>query len=140
MLKKYKDFILVLAPAVILLMWCVGLSLQLRSGQEVTVRIMGYDPRSLLSGHYIMYRIDWTNTDCTQFDKGICPKDDFRKGLYQQQWGRTYRFYVSEKVAVALDNAVRNSANKAEIVYSYRKGHKPFALRLLINGEAYQSK
>lgn len=139
MLKKYINFILILAPAVLLLLWVVFLSVQLRKGQEVIVRIKGYDPRSILSGHYIDYVIDWENTDCTQFRNNICPEKDFEKGLYVQYWGKFGRFYIAENRAEDLDRAVRNSDNVAEIIYSYQEGLRPFALRLLINGNDFQA-
>lgn len=140
MFKKYGRLVLFFAPAFMLLVWVMFLSCQLHSGQEVYVRIKGYDPVSLLSGHYIRYEIDWDNTDCTQFAKGLCPKKDFSKALYDGYWGRNGRFYVAEKDAKALDKAVRNKNNVAEIVYSYQKGIRPLAKRLLINGESFEAK
>ena len=139
MLKKYINFILILAPTVLLLLWVIGLSWQLNSGQEVKIRITGYDPRSILSGHYINYTIDWENTDCTQFENNTCPEKDFEKALYAQYWGKTGRFYIAENQAEDLDEAVRSSQNVAEIIYSYQKGRRPYALRLLINGEDFQA-
>ena len=139
MFKKYGQ-LLFFAPALLLLFWVIFLSCQLHSGQEVSIRIKGYDPVSLLSGHYIRYEIDWKNTDCTQFEKNTCPKADFSKTLKDGYWGSNGRFYVSEKDAVALDKAVRDRDNKAEIIYSYKKGKRPYALRLLINGKSFDAK
>lgn len=139
MLKKYINIILILVPAILLLLWTIGLSLELRSGKEVAVRIKGYDPRSILSGHYINYTIDWENTDCKQFLHNVCPKEDFEKALYRLYWGQSGRFYVAENRANALDRAIGNSDNVAEIIYSYREGRRPFALRLLINGESFKA-
>lgn len=140
MFKKYGSLLLFFAPALMLLCWVIFLSCQLHSGQEVSIRIKGYDPVSLLSGHYIRYEIDWENTDCTQFEKGVCPKEDFSKALRDGYWGKSGRFYVSEKDARALDKAVRNQDNTAEIVYSYKEGKRPLAKRLLINGESFDAK
>lgn len=139
MLKKYINWGLILAPAVLLLLWSIFLSVQLRNGQEVSIRIKGYDPRSILSGHYINYEIDWADTDCTQFADNICPELDFEKSLYAKYWGKAGRFYIAENRAEDLDRAVRHSDNVAEIVYSYQKGRQPFALRLLINGEDFKA-
>ena len=139
MTKNYLKLILMIAPALLLLVWVSVLSYQLHSGKEIVLRIRGYDPRSLLSGHYIQYQIDWANSDCAQFEAGICPKEEFNKALFNGYWGHNGRFYVSEKEAQALDRAVRNYQNEAEIVYSYRKGRRPYALRLLINGKAYEA-
>ena len=144
MSNKYGKLLLVMLPVLMLLCWVGFLSLDRHSGQEVVVRIGGYDPRSVLSGHYIEYQIDWDNTDCFQFEDNVCPKKDFMRimSYHDFGWGRgpRGRFYVSEKSAEALDKAVRNSDNKAEIVYSYKKGRRPYALRLLINGQIFQSR
>lgn len=152
MSNKYEKLLLVMLPVLMLLCWVGFLSLDRHSGQEVVVSIGGYDPRSVLSGHYIEYQIDWDNTDCFQFEDNVCPKKDFMRimsyrdlGWVQGPGGRFQgfgggRFYVSEKSAEALDKAVRNSDNKAEIVYSYKKGRRPYALRLLINGQSFQSR
>lgn len=140
MIKHYLKLFLMIGPAVLLLIWVSVLSYQLHSGREVVLRISGYDPRSLLSGHYIQYQIDWENSDCGQFENGVCPKEEFSRALFKGYWGNNGRFYVSEKQADALDKAVRSSKNEAEIVYSYRKGRRPYALRLLINGQSFTGK
>ncbi len=130
MLKKYGYIGLVLLPVVILLAWVATLEVQIWQGREVVVRLQGYDPRDLLSGHYIRYQLDWENTDCTQFDNEVCPVNDF------DQVGR---FYVDEDKAMALDREVGDRNNTAEMVFSYRKGQKPLALNLLVNGESWKT-
>lgn len=140
MFRKYGQSLLFFAPALMLLFWVMCLSYQVHSGREVSIRIKGYDPVSLLSGHFIRYEIDWDNTDCTQFEENVCPKADFAKALRNNYWGDNGRFYVSEKDAQALDRAVRHKDNTAEIIYSYKQGKKPYAKRLLINGESFTAK
>lgn len=129
MLKKYGYIGLVLLPVIILLVWVMTLEVQIQQGREVVIRLRGYDPRDLLSGHYISYQLDWAETDCAQFENGICPRKDF------DQVGR---FYVDEDKAPALDKLVRDNNNTAEMVFSYRKGMKPLALNLLVNGESWE--
>ncbi|MBO5039191.1 MAG: GDYXXLXY domain-containing protein [Alphaproteobacteria bacterium] len=129
MLKKYGYAGLVFLPVMIMLVWVTEIAHQRNQGREVVVRVQGFDPRDLLSGHYIWYRIDWDKTDCTQFESRICPKLAF-------EWGG--RFYVPENKAQALDKAVRDENNTAEMVFSYKEGFKPYALRLLVNGEAWE--
>lgn len=129
MLKKYGYIGLVFLPVFILLLWVATIEVQRNSGREVVVRLRGYDPRDLLSGHYISYQIDWDKTDCGQFDGGICPWHDFE---------RMGRFYVPENKAQALDQLVQNRVNTTEMVFSYRKGIKPLALKLLVNGEDWE--
>jgi hypothetical protein len=47
-----------LFPILLLAGWVIKLEYQTQSGQEVRIRIKGYDPRDLLSGHFIRYRLD----------------------------------------------------------------------------------
>ena len=70
MSKKFIGIILGL-PILFLGIWGVILSFQINSGIEVRLPIMGYDPRDLLSGHYILYQIDWESADCKQFENAI---------------------------------------------------------------------
>ena len=130
MLKKYGYIGLVFLPVFILLMWVGTIEVQRQKGREVVVRLQGYDPRDLLSGHYISYRIDWNKTDCAQFENGVCPRAAFR---------HTGRFYVPESKAAALDKAIRDVNNTAEMVFSYRRGIKPYALKLRVNGESWEN-
>ena len=147
-----------LLPLICLMGWTGFLTYQQKNGQEVKVRITGYDPRDILSGHYIAYRIDWEKTDCNQFEYGICPKDDFCKtGKFANffSWGAPCRFYVPEKYAEQLDKTFRNATATGfvlngflhdkdskqdvfEVVYSYQKGREPFAKQLLINGKDWR--
>ena len=136
MIKKYLWLIAFALPLIILIGWTITLYAQRQSGQDVRVQITGYDPRDLLSGHYIQYRIDWKATDCTQFENHICPDTKYfcKKAL----WGNQCRFYVPEKDAVRLDNMFRHrnrTKDTFEIIYSYRPGHKALAKQLLINGQ-----
>ncbi|MCM1323589.1 MAG: GDYXXLXY domain-containing protein [Acetobacter sp.] len=129
MLKKYGYIGLVFLPVFILLAWVATIEVQRHQGREVVVRLQGYDPRDLLSGHYILYQLDWDKTDCAQFENGVCPRAAF---------DRTGRFYVNENKAKALENVIRDKANKTEMLFSYRKGVKPLALRLLVNGKSWE--
>ena len=125
-------------PFISLLAWTMWLYVQQTTGQEIKVAITGYDPRDLLSGHYIQYTIDWNRTDCNQFSDGICPKNDFCK---KTRWNRQCRFYVPEKNARELDRLFwnRNTTDMIfEVVYSYNKGHEPLAKQLLINGKDWR--
>lgn len=136
---KNKLLAMVLAiPFICLLGWVGILSYQCVSGQEIKVSVMGYDPRDLLSGHYIQYQIDWDKTDCGQFEGAKCPIDEFCR---QARWGRQCRFYVPEKNARQLNRlfAGRNDTDMVfEVMYSYSKGKEPIAKQLLINGQDWR--
>lgn len=129
MFKKYGYIGLVFLPVLILLVWVATIEVQRAQGREVVVRLQGYDPRDLLSGHYISYRLDWDKTDCTQFEGAICPWYSF------ETFGR---FYVPENKAGLLERVIRDNTNEAAMLFSYRKGMKPLALNLLVNGESWE--
>ena len=102
---------------------------------------MGYDPRDLLSGRYIRYRIDWDKTDLQQFEKKSYTKNDFVNSLNKS----SYRFYVSEHHAKYLEKLLMESwdvkeedKKKIEVVYSYKKGKHPIAKKLLVDGQSYK--
>lgn len=133
-----KKYILVFAfclSFLILFSWMSSVALQARSAPEVKLVITGYDPRDLLSGHYIRYQIDWDKSDCTQFKQAQCPRQDFRG---------SQRFYVSEAYAPQLDDLFRRSqfdpsiTDVFEVVYAYPKNRAPIAKRLLINGQDWK--
>lgn len=128
MLKEYKFIGMVFLPVIILLMWVTTVVFERNMGREVIVRISGYDPRDLLSGHYINYTLDWLRTDCKQFKHDICPVDEF---------DTVGRFYVAQDKAQALDRDIQDRNNTAELVFSYKEGIKPYVIRLLLNGQEW---
>ncbi len=127
-------------PFFCLLIWTLSLAWHQHHGTEIKVSIAGYDPRDLLSGHYIQYEIDWDHTDCTQFPQTICPFQDFCK---EARWGRQCRFYIPEKYAEQLDALFRKRNNedmKFEVVYSYHPNKQAIAKQLLINGKDWRER
>ena len=125
-------------PLLMLATWAEWLYMQRATGVDVKVAVTGYDPRDLLSGHYIQYTIDWERTDCSQFANGVCPKDEFCKDF---RWGRQCRFYIPETNADELNRMFwqRNTTDMVfEVIYSYHKGRKPIAKQLLVNGKDWR--
>ena len=136
-----KNRILIISliiPWLCLLAWALALTHTRASGTDVTVAIAGYDPRDLLSGRYIAYQIDWSQTDCTVFPNKVCPKNEFCK---EARWGRQCRFYVPETHADRLDKLFRQRGEKLRftVVYSYAPHKTPIAKELLINGKPWQT-
>ena len=137
-MNKKVLLVILFLPLVALLGWVSYLYVQQSLGQNIKVAVTGYDPRDLLSGHYIQYTIDWDRTDCTQFSDGICPENEFCK---KGRWGRQCRFYIPQKNARELDSLFwkRNTTDMIfEVIYSYRRGSEPIAKQLLINGKDWR--
>ena len=137
-MKKPFLAVALFLPLVCLLGWTLFLSFSQHISGEVKVSVMGYDPRDLLSGHYIAYQIDWDKTDCSQFRGGKCPSEEF---CHERRWGRQCRFYIPEEHAKKLDDLFRHrslTGTQFEVIYAYRPGHKPMAKELLINGKPWR--
>lgn len=142
-MKNKVLLLILLIPVICLFVWNCFLWYDKDTGTEITVRISGYDPRDLLSGHYIRYRIDWDKTDLTQFDDKFITKQDFVDSLNKT----SYRFYVPENHAKYLDKILMESWDVkeedkkiVEVVYSCKKGKHPIAKKLLVDGQPYQKR
>ena len=137
-MNKKIIIIVLITPFVLLMLWTGSLFATKNSGVVIKLPIMGYDPRDLLSGHYIQYQIDWEKADCNQFEDGVCHKDNF---CIDAKWGRQCRFYIPEEYANQLDKLFRqrNSDNLVfEVIYSYSKEKKAIAKQLLINNQDWK--
>lgn len=136
--EKWIRFSFIL-PLIFLMGWIAYLTIFTAAAQQVTVRITGYDPRDLLSGHYLAYQIDWSKTDCAQFKGGICPRQAFAK--------ISHRFYLPQREAKKIDTIFQLSSwnnnshqeRTFEIVFSYIPGRTPVAQQLLIDGKDWRS-
>ncbi len=128
-------------------------------GLEVTLPIEGYDPRDLLSGHYLIYRVKYgaknlcklsqvkknpvgyvclqpkgfsykKPENCQIVIKGTCRGTLFKAGIE--------RFYIPEDQAKRLDKDVRSK--KGSIVISVTPDGKAQIKDLLIDGKPWNSK
>lgn len=128
-MNKRLSLFLLFIPFVFFVCWTGYLALTFKEGAQVVLPITGYDPRNLLSGHYIDYRIDWKNANCRQFDQGVCPRKEF---------DRARRVYVPEQYAAQLDKMLGLIGYQFDVVYAYKKGRLPIVKELLINGENWR--
>lgn len=114
-------------PFLILSCWVFYAFYFVRTAQEVVLPVQGYDPRNILSGHYIRFQINWKEADCYQADwDGVCPVADF-KGI------NTY--YIPENQAASIEEKLQSSSYLTEIVFAYHPNHRPIAKELRINGQ-----
>lgn len=122
-----KMMLVLLLPLVVLLGWTGYLSLAMHHRTEITLPVTGYDPRDLLSGHYIRYQIEWQEVDCPAlFGEKTCPVAAFAPNTH---------FYVPEKDAAALEHLLQAGGEHTfEIVFAYQKGKAPLAKQLLVDG------
>ncbi|MEZ5451454.1 MAG: GDYXXLXY domain-containing protein [Thiothrix sp.] len=126
-------------------------------GEEVVLPIEGFDPRDLLSGHYLLYRVDYgvekgcgtqdeeasvclrpmrsiypqgnLPADCELFIRGRC---DSHAGFLAD----IERFYIPEEYAQSLEDKVRD--RKGELVLSVDRQGNAAIRDLLIEGKPWK--
>ena len=93
---------------------------------KVEVVVTGYDPKDFFSGYYMNLQPDWQKTDCAQFEKNVCPKEDFRP---------FYNYYIKREQSAKLSQKV--NAGDVKLIFSYAKGHTPMVVDLKVDGVSY---
>lgn len=116
-----KTRILLALPIIALFCWVSVLQVSLSTAEKIVLPVSGYDPRDLLSGHYLRIQVLYPENSPY---KDCC--NDIR------------RFYVPENKARALENVLRSSAVKAEMVIALPKYGSPAPVDLLLNGKSWR--
>lgn len=124
-------------------------------GNEVVLPISGYDPRDLLSGHYLIYRIEYgvdgicsdrsgrrngyvclepkmfsyvPPAGCTKLIRGVCNHGRFEAGIE--------KYYVPEDKARNLEKQIRSKS--ASIVLSVTSSGRVQVKDLLVDGQSWK--
>lgn len=129
-MTKSSWLVLALAfPIVYLGVWAAHTDYKIKKAPEITIRAEGFDPRSLLSGHYLNLRLNWQETDCSQFKDNLCHPNRFNS---------IYNYYLPEDAAYELDRIIRHNKVKIDLVFAYPKNKQPHLKHLLINGKNWK--
>jgi uncharacterized membrane-anchored protein len=127
------------------------------TGVEVILPISGYDPRDLLSGHYLIYRIEYgvegicsgltgqgttgyvcldpkmfsssQPLNCSTLIRGICNDGRFEAGIE--------KYYVPEKQARQLEQQIQSKS--ASILLSITSTGQAQVKDLMVNGRSWKS-
>lgn len=157
MQSKKSLLIALLIPILSLFALTVYKNILLSVGQEIVLPISGYDPRDLLSGHYLVYRIDYNvgavcaarveerkayiclepkgffyeqPDSCKKLIRGFCRSGRFEAGVE--------KFFVPDSRAQDIENMVRSKS--ASIVLSVTADGQAQVKDLLIDGKPWQDK
>jgi uncharacterized membrane-anchored protein len=81
-----------LLPIVVLLGWIVKIETGLRTGTTMRIDVQGYDPRDLLSGHYLQYSLSTGSVaPCesyqTSAESCLCYLASPGENKYKASWG-----------------------------------------------------
>lgn len=112
-------------PIIFLGIWAAHTDYKINNAPEITIRAEGYDPRDLISGHYLNLRLNWQDTDCRQFKDHLC---------HPNRFDSVYNFYLPEDDASEMDRIIQRRKVKIDLVFAYPKNKQPHLKRLLING------
>ena len=124
-MKKYFTLIVLLFPVLFFIGWIGVLMHRTNEALTVEVPITGYDPRSLLPGHYLRYDI---NSSVLRTIQAHYPECQLPKS-------RERRYNIPEKQAPQLDALFRSNRHQFSIIFSCQEGHKAIAKELLIDGK-----
>ena len=157
-MRNRKRLFLVFIPLLVLFSWAGYHESSFRIGQEVELRVEGFDPRDLLSGHYITYTVDYpdfratTCSECTHgggkylcLDTGVLSESmDANCQLVIRGdcrcWGESYfdagidRYYVPETHAAELDRLMREGRYEASIKVFVTRDGRAYVNDLLFEG------
>jgi uncharacterized membrane-anchored protein len=148
-----KLIICLLVPIISLLSLTASKAYKAYSGKKFTLDIVGFDPRDLLSGHYLIYRIKYLDNE-----KRICNSKNNGRDVYYcfdnkqastLSWklskciykikgtcsGNRFkagieRFYIPDEYAVELDRVIRDQ--KGKIILSVNRQGSVQVSNLLI--------
>lgn len=143
-------------PIIVLMGLTIHKKIKVEAGTKIILDIEGYDPRDLLSGHYIIFRVNYgikkmcsgSRYRQTKRDAYVCLREDgknyftysrprsclnYIKGNCQGSRFKDGldRFYIPQKDAPKLDKLVRGKKGSIEV--SLSKG-KPIITEMLIEG------
>ena len=163
-----KTKILLFIPVFALLGWTLSVQAMISGGTKLDLPVRGYDPRDILAGHYLAIEVDydafpsecktdenakgkerWKKKDaffcadagriglgmseeCPLFIKGYCLYGRFHDGVG--------RFYVPEKMARALERAVRNKENNPMLRLSVTPDGRAFPVDLILRGKPFKER
>ena len=116
-------------PISFLSAWAYYVNQAIKDAPEITIRAEGYDPRSLISGHYLYLRLNWQDADCTQFEDDLCHPNRFES---------IYKYYIPEEVAPVLEKQIQDQKVKVDLVFAYPKNKSPYLKDMLLDGIKWQ--
>lgn len=162
-MKKSLFMIALLLPIALLLSNVIHKQLQLIYGKTVSLSVQGFDPRHLLSGHYLVYDVLY-DSDNSCADVEVSPQQKLAMCLSPQQHlsdlesiekdcnvyllgqcecqrergcfkAGIERFYIPDDHALELDKAMRTKGG--ELVISVNRKGEAAIKELMIDGQPW---
>lgn len=158
-----KTLVAVLVPFVLLCLLIIRAEITLSKGQEWQFQVQGYDPRDLLRGHYLRFRVDYnweTSNMCSDAndcclcltDTGaLVPKvkrvsceiaknqcDGYMRSEFENSLNR---YYIAENQAARAEQILREAQadNAAFITLSINRKGEPLIKDMILHGESLEN-
>jgi len=152
-----KNIIVCVIALIVLFSWTLFHAFNSNRGQITHIKVTGYDPRDLLSGHYLTYTVLYENfeqSSCSEHegdDVYLCLDDGrlssitpggcatFIKGVCSIYGANRFnagieRFYIPEKHAERLDSALRKGTFDTKIKVLVTPTGKAYVKDMLFDG------
>ena len=158
--KSKQVLFILLIPLVVMLSITVWRAFNFNIGKRVVLKVVGHDPRDLLSGHYVIYQVDYGTAKMCFGTKSTFPRagyvclDDLNKINFSYsrirscekllkgrcQRGRfkagIEKFFIPETYAKQLDKFLRE--NRGSIELSVTADGKAQVSDLYIDGKSWK--
>lgn len=122
----------ILLPFIILILWVIMLQSQTITGKTIKLYVNGYDPRDILSGHYLSLSIDIKKNQCLltkKRDEIICQGHPFK---------RVYKYYLAEEQGKELDRLIPQQNPNMELEFSLPNFGSPKIKNFYIDGQNWE--
>jgi uncharacterized membrane-anchored protein len=154
MIKKNTELYACIFALAVLFSWTAYVAINSNTGETVEFKITGYDPRDLLSGHYLTYTVDFGKLEAKTQNRSayLCLDDKtvYSKkpsscalGFAGEYYGnKTFhqrdidRFYIPEEYAPLLDKALRSGRHDAKIKVLITKSGRAYVKEMYFDGIA----
>jgi hypothetical protein len=136
MTRRPVTLALLVAPTLAVAAWAAWLAAECAAQPSMRIAITGYDPRDLLRGHYLQFRLDLPGAEglacaCLHPDPGeplrpaaapahceAPPPDDCRHFIARP--GQPFRYYAAEDRALALQEEIAASPGRVAVTVHFR--------------------
>lgn len=122
----------IILPLICLISWVVFLQYQIMQKESIRLYVSGYDPRDILSGHYLSLQIDSEKNGCRyerESDKIICQGHPFK---------RVYKYYVEEEKGTILEGMIAKKNPTMELEFTLSTFGLPQIKSFYIDGQDWK--
>ena len=122
----------IILPLICLISWVIFLQYQIMQKESIRLYVSGYDPRDILSGHYLSLQIEQEKNGCSyeyERDKIICQGYAFK---------RVYQYYLEEEKGKTLERMLAKKDPTMELEFTLSPFVLPQIKSFYIDGQDWK--